>query len=74
MSDQNAFELRLKNIKNSPYHAPVIDVMDTFETVVLGLKSFKVHFHACDAVALTQMILQRAEKQAASPDQQQPLI
>lgn len=74
MSDQNAFELRLKNIKNSPFHAHVVDVMDTFETVVLGLKSYKVHFHACDAVALTQMILQRADAKGGESDPQEPLI
>lgn len=74
MSDQNAFELRLKHIKNSPFHGHVIDVMDTFETVVLGLKSYKVHFHACDAVALTQMILQRADAKGGDTDPQKPLI
>ena len=36
-------------------------VMDTFESVVIELKECKVHFHACDAVELTRMILDRED-------------
>lgn len=36
-------------------------VMETFESVVIELKDCKVHFHACDAVELTKMILSRED-------------
>jgi hypothetical protein len=53
------FELRLNNISTTKFHGPTIDVMDTFETVVIGLKGYKVHFTAADAVRLTELILAR---------------
>ena len=55
------FELRLKNISNTKFHQPTIEVMDTFETVCIALRDVfpKLQYTASDAVRLTELILSR---------------
>jgi hypothetical protein len=61
----NRFELRLKNIESTPFHGPVIDVMDTFDTVVRGLEVFAPdNWTAADAVRLTELVLARVDSTA----------
>lgn len=58
------FELRLKVIAKTKFHAPVVEVMDTFETVVLGINEFAPrNWTSADAVKLTELILQRVRQE-----------
>lgn len=58
----NLFELRLELISKTKWHAPVIDVMDTFDTVCIGLRELcpDGSWTAADAVRLTELIINRA--------------
>lgn len=57
---KSRFEFRLRQIANTPYYGPVIDVMDTFDTVVCGLQELAPdNWTAADAVKLTELILSR---------------
>lgn len=54
------FELRLSCIAATKFHEPTIEVMDTFETVVVALEEFTPgKWTAADAVKLTELILCR---------------
>jgi hypothetical protein len=54
----NRFESRLNNIQGTRFHGPIIDVMDTFETVCLGLDVIcPGQWDASAAAKLTELIL-----------------
>lgn len=57
---ESRFEFRLLQIATTKFHGPTIEVMDTFDTVVLGLQEKAPdNWTAADAVKLTEMILSR---------------
>ncbi len=59
----NDFDRRIERLVHSKFQRPLVDVMDTFDSVCVGLECFVPgKWSASDAVRLTELVIARVPK------------
>ncbi len=59
----NKFDRRVENLGHAKFQQPLVDVMDTFDSVCIGLECFVPgKWTASDAIRLTELVLARVPK------------